>query len=173
MPNVCVNELTITGPKKELDRFLEAAKGDPELYWSEETPFSLQSLVPLPDHIDIKDVDIPSDLALDERWYTWCMRNWGTKWDVMETYHFKRHTDRRVLIAFGTALGPPIEAFTNKIALEFPTLTFTLRFEEEGMSISGECTWRGGQLVREKKLPSALGFKDNEDKLRAAEGSSA
>lgn len=165
MPNVCVSELTITGPKKELDRFLTAAKGNPAPAWDEYgQPFSLQTLFPIPAHLD---TDQP--VSFDERnenWYTWCKENWGTKWDVMSTYAYERVSEKEVFVCFDTAWLPPIEAFTKRIAPDYPALTFTLRFEEPNIGISGECQWQGGRITREEAIPFALGWgnMDEEEK---------
>jgi hypothetical protein len=139
MPNICLNELTVTGNKEELDRFLEAARGRDE----EAKPFSLQSLFPLPAELDTDDPVSSSDET--ETWYSWCVRNWGTKWDVIDYCKCKRESEEKAVLYFGTANSPCDEAFTRKIAPEFPALTFTLQYEEPNCQLEGEYGWSGGK----------------------------
>src|SRR5579859_5771119 len=149
MPNVCYNELTVKGPKEEIDRFLEAAIGKPVPPQAEGMPLSLQSLFPMPARLDAIDPVGPYDEG--ENWYTWRVENWGTKWDVMETSVFRRIDAGEACIAFGTAWSPPEKAFTKRIALDFPKLTFVLHFDEPGMGFAGEREWRGGTLTRSEE----------------------
>ena len=112
MPNWCTNELTISGPPKDLKRFLDACMGLPAQYpplilpngqkLSEkpketEPYFCFNALIPTPKEILEIGYDghdkIPR-LTLAEilqgkmpepmDGYHWNIANWGTKWDI---YH--------------------------------------------------------------------------------------
>ena len=69
MPNWCENELEVKGEKKDISKFKKVL--DLEKQDSEDNKIEnlLKSFVP-----------IPSDE--DDNWYSWCVDNWGTKWDV-------------------------------------------------------------------------------------------
>src|SRR5579871_744602 len=98
MPNVCSNQLTVTGPAPEIERFLEAAQGtDPD---GQKQPFSLRSLFPIPAHLDTGE---PAASTAAESWYTWCWEHWGTKWDAFAVSPVTRRTPQECSITFRTA----------------------------------------------------------------------
>jgi hypothetical protein len=53
-------------------------------------------------------------------------------------------------VSFLTAWSAPREAFSRKIAPEFPALTFRLRCEDPGMNEARDFLWRDGILVQEE-----------------------
>jgi hypothetical protein len=157
MPNTCINDLTVTGPKEDIDRFMEAAKStglsDHFLYRSALVPFSLESLYPMPDRFHS-----PSQMTADaqgENWYTWRCENWGTKWDIMEFLHTVRDKEDEVFYSFTTANSPCDQAFTKKIAADFPELTFHLSYVELDNEYEGTYEWEKGKLVNEWFNPQA------------------
>lgn len=111
MPNWCMNELSVSGAAKELEKFVFATQGLPAKYppqeWEkdrldnikapEEPRFCFNALVPTPNAVLEMGYDahnkIPKDIfelllagknvePIDG--YHWNILNWGTKWDV---YH--------------------------------------------------------------------------------------
>lgn len=136
MPNWCANELTVKGPKAEMDKFLKAAEakaGDTEN--SEATSLSLNKLVPIPK-------------GKEDNWYDWNIANWGTKWDV--TAELDRIKPNHSHFSFQSAWAPPLEAF-DKISKLFPKLSFELTYDEPGMAFEGDILWKKGERVKESE----------------------
>ena len=73
----------------------------------------------------------------DDRWYSWQIQNWGTKWN---TYDCQDHSDDCNLVyTFSTAWSPPepvIKAL-RKIYTEDMGVHITAWFDEPAMEIGG------------------------------------
>ena len=90
-------------------------------------------------------------------WYTWCIQNWGTKWDVKES---SLVSSEEILIrnkkvweinyAFLSAWSPPREAFFT-ISKDYPTLQFVLKFWESGMEFKGVFECKDGKVFSNKQ----------------------
>jgi len=89
-------------------------------------------------------------------WYDWNVRNWGTKWDVCvspedkypDTYIEGPTPNGENLVVyynFNTAWSPPIPAI-EKLSSQYPTLLFTLSYEEE-QGWGGEGEWLNGKNI--------------------------
>ena len=89
MPNWCECDLYISGPKEELEKFLETVK-------SEESVFDFNRVIPYPEHFRELDGPFkewmttpaeertgppPAD-GFNQGGYEWCLLNWGTKWNA-------------------------------------------------------------------------------------------
>ncbi len=96
-------------------------------------------------------------------WYNWNVRNWGTKWDVAvssddeypETNTEGPITNGDNLVVhynFNTAWSPPHPAIT-KLSSQYPTLLFTLSYEEE-TGWGGECEFLRGEMISESDYGS-------------------
>jgi hypothetical protein len=80
-------------------------------------------------------------------WYDWNVTNWGTKWDVA-VHDDKEYSDTELMeetetslaYRFNTAWSPPNSAI-SKLSAQYPSLVFTLSYEEE--------TGWGGEVVFE------------------------
>jgi len=124
MPNWCFNTLKIKGEPKEIEEFLEKAKGEQKI--------SLEKLVP-----------IPPEQAED--WYKWNLANWGTKWDLCEVSLMTNEIKNgKIEAMFDTAWGPPIQAFQT-IAEKYPELEFHMNYSEPGMGFRGAMKWKNGE----------------------------
>mgnify|MGYP000633798648 CR=1 FL=1 len=115
MPNWCMNDLRISGDTEEILRFIEDNKTDGE--------FCFKTLFPEPEYANPED------------WYEWRVQNWGTKWDVAESC-IELNEDTHLEISYDTAWGPN-SAFIQYAAKAFPTLSFSLAYEECGMGFCG------------------------------------
>ena len=148
MPSWCQNELTVTGPEPELDRFLEAAAGTPISPLLEAMPLCLDRLYPIPACVD-KYASVCDNAGANR--CAWCMAHWGTEWDVGEAWGCEREGPERLFLGFETAWTPPLAAFSERIAPDFPRLAFRLRFEDGRGAFAGEREWQGGKLVRSEE----------------------
>ena len=71
----------------------------------------------------------------DDRWYHWCVENWGTKWEP--DMHGLDVSDYDSLeISFNTAWSPP-EGVVEKLREKFPDLSFQCFFDEPGCEVAG------------------------------------
>lgn len=66
-------------------------------------------------------------------WYPWSIENWGTKWGA---YGFHAASDDPLIFEFQTAWNFPTPVF-EKLAQEFPTLTFDCVCFDEGWNFAG------------------------------------
>jgi hypothetical protein len=123
MPNWCENDLTITGPKEDVDAFFKYAKGlmkyeDGE----EELLLNLNNFVPQPQKITMDMItEDPWRMWMedthrgdDELWYYWRLQHWGTKWppqgvEIKDDYGYydEKMDEEEVLVTFDTAWSPP------------------------------------------------------------------
>ena len=71
----------------------------------------------------------------DDRWYHWCISNWGTKWEPdMAGVEYE---DSEILaLTFSTAWSPP-EGIVEKLREKYPELSFSCFYDEPGMEIAG------------------------------------
>jgi hypothetical protein len=122
MPNWCGNTLTVRGTKEDIKKFKEKAA-------TEKSDLTLDKLYPM------------SKKLVD--WYDWCVKNWGTKWDVDGA--IDTDTENELVYMFDSAWSPPINAFI-KISKDFPDLSFTLEYEEPGMCFEGTAEFQDGDF---------------------------
>jgi len=166
MPNWCSNTLKVhttdEGSKKAMVKFQKKIGDGKEL---------LSKFIPLPQElkdvhsggctidgkshtrwlqIDGKNVAIPQKV-LDgwwkkygaHCWYDWCCNEWGTKWDT--DGYCNVDDEEYIELDFDTAWCPPMEWF-NKVVKKYPTLHFTLKYEEEGCGFLGLAKGTDGQV---------------------------
>lgn len=146
MPNWCDNNLTISGPKKIIQKI-------------EQTNLSLNKLIPCPEELnDILSGSIGSDKKANEffkmqlknnikkygskDWYDWNVKNWGTKWDISPNdiqVEYKRNTGT-LSTGFQSAWAPPVEAM-KKLKDKYPEITIRLEYIETGASFAGSYSY--------------------------------
>ena len=147
MPNWCYNRVTAYGNEdklKEIEKIFES-----------KTPFN--DIFPMPDFKTIpnENGELPQleqnthpetgkgvwetynfpDGTNDDRWYHWCIDNWGTKWEADIT-GFEVQDYDTLEIEFQTAWSPP-EGVVRKLREKFPELTFQCFYDEPGAEIAG------------------------------------
>ena len=151
MPNWCYNRISVYANSNEE---VKQIKEIYDIFNNHEDPFN--QILPIPDFKNIpnakgelpvlrrelnKDVsvfyetyDFP-DGKNDDRWYHWCVENWGTKWEP--DMHGNEMSDYDSLeISFNTAWSPP-EGVVEKLREKFPELSFQCFFDEPGCEIAG------------------------------------
>jgi hypothetical protein len=93
MPNWCANNAEFYNEDVEKVNALEACLT--KLKDEEKEPGLFGFFIPR-----------PSEYEEGEKWYSWNVENWGTKWEV--TYvHFERVDDNTLQLSFDTAWSPP------------------------------------------------------------------
>ena len=160
MPNWCFCKLTVYGPSEEVNRFANEASTMLAQDEDERSEISLQKLVPCPpillgrDHAANPDMDMAAYLASmksganipleNDDWYTWRVRNWGTKWDITAKIEKLgpqlKNGKRELVYTFDSAWSPPCAAF-ERISEDWPLLKFRLTYREEGMGVKGSETF--------------------------------
>lgn len=161
MPNWCDNILIVTGDEDDLATFVRSAQSPVD-----NTDLSLGMLCPMPESVPkgnpiamANGASIPT--MSDDEWH-WCVDNWGTKWDVEAQFLYRG--EDRVEYIFTSAWSPPVQAF-DKIAKDYPSLDFTLKYAESGMGFAGCTHFSKGELVYD----DCEGFADYNDWVRAAQ----
>ena len=69
-----------------------------------------------------------------DNWYTWRNNNWGTKWDVSETWLEDEYDSLRY--DFDTAWCPP-EPICEFLRDKFPDVSISWFYREEGVEMAG------------------------------------
>lgn len=156
MPNYCENDLQITGPQADIDRFMadglsfESAIPYPVQFRALDEARHAHAIAVSkpgenPDHHFCKDC--PKD-GYNSGGYDWCIANWGTKWNISDAQtEMERISDDEVILHFSTAWSPPlpvIDAWGQKN----PTLTFDLAYFECGMGFSGRYAVKGVDCLK-------------------------
>ena len=127
MPNWCVNQLYITGNKKDRKRFKETVtlkENDSD----KETPLSFKTIIPCPPDEDNE----------------WCRNHWGTKWDACEVSCIPDGDE--LVYGFETAWSPPSPVMM-KASRQFPSLHFRLVYAEGGAGFWGEEEYENGKML--------------------------
>jgi hypothetical protein len=139
MPNWCDNNLTVTGDAESLQKFLTAITN------ADESITILKNLVPFPTELEGEDIlDKEGNVfgkAFTDDGYSWCLRNWGTKWGDCET-QITVNGDY-LAIRYETAWSPALEGL-ERVSLLFPTLAFQTDWIEEGMQSVGAASFQNG-----------------------------
>ena len=148
MPNWCDNRVTISSNTEDDSQFQELVSK-----FQVERPFN--EIYPKPDftkipnskgELPIKEVhkndkgeivcetfNFP-DGKNDDRWYHWCIDNWGTKWDINLVEADVE--DSYAEFGFQTAWGPASGIF-DKIKEDYPDVGISWFYDEPGMEIAG------------------------------------
>jgi hypothetical protein len=130
MPNWCNNNIELSHENPEMVKRALTAFTDGRL---------LDEFIPLP--AELKDTTAPAretDEALMEKygasdWYSWCVSNWGTKWDI-SPYGAEINEYGVLVGAFDSPWGPPIEAYAKLEELGFEVRAY---YNECGMGFAG------------------------------------
>ena len=192
MPNWVYNGLTIEGNPEQVDKlveqmnkpFVDYIKPAGDLaYGIQETKyinpiFSFRNIV---SPTDLEAYKAQPDFKAESEqndWYSWNIRNWGVKWDVAvaesntspDTYMEGPTSNGDNLVVyynFETAWGIPLQAL-EKLSSQFPSLLFTLSYEEES-GWGGELELLRGVVLSQTEYNSKCRDCDAEDTLEWCE----
>lgn len=123
MPNWCLNNITVSHDDSTMvDRFENAYNNGK----------TCNEFLP-----------VPKGYYDDERWYDWCVNNWGTKWDIgakPEQYGLKAtRVDNEITATFDSAWSPPIGLYEKLVELGY---NVRATYWEPGMAYCG--IWDNG-----------------------------
>lgn len=169
MPNHCENQVSIHGPKTDIQRLWDIINNPGDA----EESATLTRLHPMPEELRKSpsawygDPEKQAEQALIEEamltkyghkdWYSWALANWGTKWgdyDYFSAQHNVIDTweTADISLSFHTAWGPFSQNFWKKVSADFPTLTFTIAYDELGMAFCGAEKYHNGEQVFERYI---------------------
>ena len=136
MPNWCYNRIRIDADSEQVEKLKEIH----DIFEKHSDPFN--QILPIPDFKNIpnekgelpkleqhkgKDGEVVwetynfPDGTNDDRWYMWCVNNWGTKWDACDKS--VEYEDSEILaLTFNTAWSPP-EGIVEKLRERYPELS--------------------------------------------------
>ena len=131
MPNWCKNFLGVTGPADDVKRFQKQAAElppppDSKSEWTPEV-FSFQSLLPLPAKRRRPTAN-PNGLGSPQQ-------EWGCRSDAFRSEQVEAW-DGGVVYRFATLWNPPTRFF-QKVSERWPTLVFTLDYDEPLLAFRG------------------------------------
>lgn len=129
MPNWCENELTIRG--KGADKVVAFLKG-------KEGALDFNKVV--------RQVKEWWPFKVNDYWYRWRIKYWGTKWNVGKEVSFVPMSRGSIKLCFDTAWAPP-RPIISRLAYLFPNNTFTLKYWEGGMGFCGKLKVRDDQVL--------------------------
>jgi hypothetical protein len=152
MPNWCNNSLIVIGDQQTIDDFKSKTVVMDE---NGNENFTMKILLPCPkeleemtspaiwrgekDDTEGKEAHEKYVAELKEKyghsdWYEWCIKNWGTKWDVGNSSIMEEN--EKFVVDYSTAWGPN-STWVHTISKFYPTLEFKLIYEEPGMDFCG------------------------------------
>lgn len=115
---------------------------------------------------------------VDNSWYSWNNRNWGTKWDVAVSddneypdtellEHVSNGEDQWVVYKFQTAWSPPMPAI-EKLSALVPNCVVTLSYEEE-QGWGGETEFVNGNMTAHSEYESKCRDCDSDNTMEYCE----
>ena len=148
MPNWCYNRVQLSDngeTSEQFDRLCKILDGD--------NPFN--AIYPQPDwkntpnekgELPKKEVHKNTDGEIvwetynfsdgnDDRWYHWCIDNWGTKWDMCQK-STAEVDEGWAEFGFNTAWAPASGIY-DKIVEDFPDVGISWFYDEPGMECAG------------------------------------
>lgn len=162
MPNWCDNSLSITGDEKQIaelkERAVKKELSEDGSKWK--TDFSIENFIPIPallkrtspfraengeteEEARILQASLLKEYGADT-WYDWCVKMWGTKWDIEATLQYA--SENSLQYSFQSAWSPPVEAIVG-ISQQYPRLTFSIEYEETGIGFYGNIKIVDGEVV--------------------------
>jgi hypothetical protein len=136
-------------------------------FWNIVKPTDMETYLKQPD----RNIPLEEQLKFQGNdWYSWNVRNWGTKWDVGLSNGDKYpdtelivESDRELIYRLNTAWSPPVPAIEN-LSRQYPDLAFYLEYQEE-TGWGGEMTIVNGEIVQSMEYESMCPECDTADSL--------
>ena len=149
MPNWCKNRVTVFGEPEEIAKVAKIFKDEKSIFdniiqspdWRR-LPNEKGEYAKLEQHknpkgeVIFETYNFP-DGKNDDRWYSWNVANWGTKWDITANQVEINYEDSEQLeMEFDTAWSPP-EPICYRLREMFKNLHFQWFYDEPGMEFAG------------------------------------
>jgi len=195
MPNWVYNGLTIEGSPEQVKKLIEQMN-QPFVDYIEargDLSYSIKEIKYVNPIFSFRNIVAPTDLEAyksqpnfsdkpfgdfsGDDWYNWNIRNWGTKWDVAvsEDNQYPTTTIEEaengenyvVHYNFETAWSRPV-AVLEKLSEQYPTLLFTLSYEEE-TGWGGEMEILRGKIISESEYDNMCRDCDSTDTMEYCE----
>jgi hypothetical protein len=149
MPNWCDNELTIRGKSvEELKTFTGMDRGMLDFNLILPYPEEFVRLDQIAEEARNKN---PKDFSIKDGYnsggYEWCVKNWGTKWNVGKDIQIAEQIKPTELKAsFDTAWSPPLNVFLI-LSEKFPDCKIKIKYYEAGMGFKGIFICKSGEII--------------------------
>ena len=192
MPNWVYNGLTIEGNPEQVDKLVEQMN-QPFVDYIEahgDLSYNIKQTKYVNPIFSFRNIVSPTDLEAykaqpdfkaegeQNDWYSWNTRNWGVKWDVAVAEDASYTTtymegpvangdNKVVYYNFETAWSHPIAAL-EKLSGQYPTLLFTLSYEEE-TGWGGETEILRGKVISESMYDNMCKDCDATDQMEYCE----
>jgi len=202
MPNWVFNGLTIDGNPEQVNKLVDQMNKPFAMIhdsWNMETQAMEVKQTTYPNPVfafhniynhrqaGISDLDYvkqpPKDMPIAEQlefktndWYSFNVREWGTKWDVAissdnkypDTYmegpvEKGENYNSLVYYNFQTAWSPPFPAM-KKLSAQYPSLLLSLSYEEE-TGWGGECEFLRGEIISQSDYENKCRDCDSENTM--------
>ncbi len=136
-----------TGEFDEEGQFTKLVEDDSNTFWTPELYEERKK-----EHYDLIE---KAEKAKAEtgfyNWYDWANYHYGTKWgscEVQWTGGDNVDGDNSTrFFTYDTAWGPLMDTFWVPVSEMFPTLTFTIYYEEHGMCFHGVDAYKDGDVI--------------------------
>ena len=151
MPNHCYNRVQISNDAEDNSKQFDELVA----IFESQKPFS--KIIPIPDYTKIPNEDgelpvrvehknsegevlftimeFPKSKKGDDRWYQFCVANWGTKWEAYDFCTTDIEEDYAEF-AFNTAWGPA-DGIYQYITDHYPDVSISWFYDEPGCEIAG------------------------------------
>lgn len=134
MPNWCMNHIVLSHEDPvQLERAEKALKAGDFLNEFIPIPEELDGSVAPTQKGDEHNAKVRVESTGYPDWYSFCVSEWGTKWDV--TAEDAYIEDEQLFANFDSAWGPPIQAMEKLVEMGFGV---NLKYYEPGMGFVGE-----------------------------------
>lgn len=143
MPNYVAVVLEATGDHDALVSMLERIKNDEKGIGS----IDFEKIIPIPEHIFRGNIGAKERKKYgNNNWYDWCINNWGTKWNAMQTGSFRLGLND-VLVMFETAWDYPDKVIAE-LAKQYKELVFNVKWSDENIGYNvGRQRYESGKEV--------------------------
>lgn len=138
MPNHITNRLTIFGTAKQVERvldFIKVERSDENQEVFGLGTIDFNKITPMPPWVFTGEGGY---------WYTWCVSNWGTKWNA---YGQPDNRNAKNTIYFLTAWACPVDLI-KKLSWIFPEIEVEIAWADEDLAYNlGTITFKNGEIV--------------------------